>query len=322
MVSPKVKGKAPPKKARKGPSPKEQETSPQQPQQQPPQPPQHPQEPQSQMASQVFRARTPAHHVRLPAHLRRPSPATPTRALEPSQDLFATEELDVGSLYSQHIPTPGSEFAVEGHDTQRDLPVVTLEHPTIHVPEASPSDDSDDDDVTQDAQDQSAMEEPPPDDDNTQQEEDVAVVDPMTLGSGADDDETTDDGTAAGKTRSVTLSKRVEGEIAEWLQDNPFLYDRGHQHYKNRAKKTKAMEDKAKELGITKDDLARWIHTKRTRYGKLTRKVEKSGIGQVTLTSLDKWILKLFAFMAPHIVRHREPRTLGIGQVRQTVIFH
>ena len=131
-----------------------------------------------------------------------------------------------------------------------------------------------------------------------------------------DDDDSSDEGEAGTWAKNVTLSRKVEAEIVEWLQENPFLYDRGHPQYKNKSKKARTMEEQAKKLGIKKEELARWVHTKRTRFGKLT-KMSKSGSGQTSLTELDKWILKLFKFLGPHIVRHRDTKTLGVGEVRK-----
>ena len=129
--------------------------------------------------------------------------------------------------------------------------------------------------------------------------------------------DTSDEQSQDPRGKGIHFSRRIEGEIVEWLQANPLLYDRGHADYKSRHKKDRVMEEEARRLNVTKEQLARWIHTKRTRYGKLTKKMEKSGAGRVPITDLDRWILDKFAFMGAHIVRHREPRTLGIGQVRK-----
>ena len=171
---------------------------------------------------------------------------------------------------------------------------------------------------------QKALPPPDSDDDNgsaTQMADDESVAraseeDSQLLGATAREDTSDEQGQDA-RGKGVQFNRRMEGEIVEWLQANPLLYDRGHTDYKSRHKKDRVMEEEAKRLGVTKDQLSRWIHTKRTRYGKLTKKIEKSGSGRVPLTDLDRWILDKFSFMSAHIVRLREPRTLGLGQVRK-----
>ena len=146
-------------------------------------------------------------------------------------------------------------------------------------------------------------------------DQEVAQEEEQTQMECDDDDDSSDEGEVGTRAKNITLSRKVEAEIVEWLQENLFLYDRGHPQYKHNAKKSRTMEEQAKKLGMKKEELARWIHTKRTRFGKLT-KMSKSGTGQTSLTQLDKWILKLFKFLGPHIVRHRDTKTLGIGEVR------
>ena len=48
-----------------------------------------------------------------------------------------------------------------------------------------------------------------------------------------DDDET--DGSQ--RSRKITLSRRIKRDLGEWLQANPFLYDRAAPGYKNASKK-------------------------------------------------------------------------------------
>ena len=206
----------------------------------------------------------------------------------------------VGSPYSEHIPTPG------GSAEHRPSAVVTLDEPRIQVISAAEEDgNSDDPAMQQSGQDLSIMEREMSDqeEEQTQKERD-------------DNDDSTDEEEVVGtRAKNITLSRKVEAEIVEWLQENPFLYDRGHPQCKHKVKKSRTMEEQAKKLGMKKEELARWIHTKRTRFGKLT-KLSKSGSGQTSLTQLDKWILKLFSFLGPHIVRHRDTEMLGIGKVR------
>lgn len=44
------------------------------------------------------------------------------------------------------------------------------------------------------------------------------------------------------KRRQVSLVRRKEMIIVKWLQDNPFLYDKGHTDFKAREKKKRALK--------------------------------------------------------------------------------
>ena len=245
----------------------------------------------SQEPSQVWPPKTPSY-----LGPTTPMPSSSSAAYQDSPDLFADDvEIDpVGSPYSEQIATPGSSLepsAVVAVVTEADVP-------------------SDDPSMQQSGQDLSVLERDWSDhfEEQTHQER--------------DDDASSDEGEFSGGSRAknITLTKKKEAEIVEWLQAHPFLYDRGHPLYKNKSKKTRTMEQQAKKLGMKREELARWIHTKRTRFGKLT-KMAKSGSGATSLTQLDQWILKLFKFLGPHIVRQRETKTLGIGQVRKNIFF-
>ena len=234
--------------------------------------------------SQVWPPRTPSH---LGPHT--PTPTTTASIVSAgSQDLFASQEEDnPRSQYSEEIPdTPGA-FSVESSV----LAVPSQEEPS---------------EFYEDAQDLSVMGR----DLFTEQTQES-----QRPRSTEDEGETTDEGHPLRVGRNVTLSRRVEVEIVEWLKENPYLYSRGHPHYKNKEKKQRAMDEHAKKIGLTREELARWIHTKRTRFGKLTRDCNKSGSGQLSLSDLDRWTMKLFEFMRPHIVRQKPTKTLGIGQV-------
>ena len=123
-----------------------------------------------------------------------------------------------------------------------------------------------------------------------------------------------------GRQGFVNFSRRVEKDLAEWLQDNPFIYDKGHLDYKNREKKLRTFELKGAQIKEHPDRIKRWISTKRTQYGKLTKKMAKSGSGRLNLTAKDKWCLQLFNFMEAHISRHRQTKTLGTPQVSYCMI--
>ena len=181
-------------------------------------------------------------------------PSSSSAAYQDSPDLFTEDvEIDtVGSPYSEQIATPGCSLepsAVVAVAAEDDVP-------------------SDDPSMQQSGQDLSVL------------ERDWSEHSEEQTHQEHDDDASSDEGEEAGGTRAknITLTKKKEAEIVEWLQDNTFLYDRGHPLYKNKAKKTRTMEQQAKKLGLKREELARWIHTKRTRFGKLT-KMAKSGTG-------------------------------------------
>ena len=113
------------------------------------------------------------------------------------------------------------------------------------------------------------------------------------------------------------MPRRVEAQLVEWLQDNEFLYNRGHHQYKNREKKRRAWQEMGASLvpPRTMEELTRWFHTRRTQYGKITKKTGVSGTGKSRLTQLERWVVDMFAFMLPHIHRHKETKDVGLPQV-------
>ena len=122
------------------------------------------------------------------------------------------------------------------------------------------------------------------------------------------------------KTPCVFLNDEQERMLGEWLQEHPFLYDRGMAEFKEAAKKTRLLEEKARTLNppLTGNQLSTWLRSIRTRFGRLTK--VKSGQAARDLTSREKWILKEFAFFGKHIVRQKQPKTLGLKQVRKVFI--
>ena len=120
-----------------------------------------------------------------------------------------------------------------------------------------------------------------------------------------------------GRQRSINIARRQEGRLAEWLQDNQYLYNRAEPDYRNKEKKKRAFQEMGASLTppLTGEELTRWFNTRRTQYGRITKKISPSGAGAPHLTELEKWILKLFAFMQPHILRHKDTKVLGTQQV-------
>ena len=138
--------------------------------------------------------------------------------------------------------------------------------------------------------------------------------------------ESTDDYSSPASSRSrsiITMPKKVEAELAEWLQEQEFLYVRTHADNKNKDKKERVLEEKGKSLSPPQslEDMKKWLHTRRTQYGRMTKKLEKSGAARAQLTSHKKWILRTYHFLKRHIKRQRPTQSLGLPQVCNTFFF-
>lgn len=93
--------------------------------------------------------------------------------------------------------------------------------------------------------------------------------------------------------------------------------------YKNTSKKMRILSEKAESMTppLTRQQLE-WIHTMRTRFGRLTRELQKSGSGaKKPRTVRDWWILQLFNFMGQHTVLQKPTKNLGMGNVSSTAII-
>ena len=119
------------------------------------------------------------------------------------------------------------------------------------------------------------------------------------------------------KTSPVYLFDEQERRLGEWVQEQPFLYDRGLLEFKDVRKKSSLFEAKARSLDphLTGTQLSTWLRPIRTRYGRLTK--VKSGQAARDLTAREKWILSEFSFFGRHIVGQKKPKTLGLREVRE-----
>ncbi|XP_066970885.1 uncharacterized protein [Macrobrachium rosenbergii] len=102
--------------------------------------------------------------------------------------------------------------------------------------------------------------------------------------------------------------------LGKWLQEHPFLYDRGLTDFKEVAKKSRLLAEKAKSLDppLTGPQLSTWLKSIRTRYGRLTK--GKSRAAERGMTEREKWILSEFKFFGKHIFRQKKPKTLGLEE--------
>ena len=115
---------------------------------------------------------------------------------------------------------------------------------------------------------------------------------------------------------TVVLTDEQEEMIVNWIKDNPMIYDKGKGNYKKKADKRIMWALKAKEVGLTPEQLTTWYESNRTRYGKLINK--KSGQATKNLTDRQEWVIKSFDFLRNHI--HRQPSRAGVA-VSTIILF-
>lgn len=121
------------------------------------------------------------------------------------------------------------------------------------------------------------------------------------------------------KSPPVLLSDENEKLIATWLETKGhFVYDKGNRDYKKAEKTAAAFETLGKSLQppVTGSQLRTWFYSIRSRFGRLT--TEKSGQAAPNrrLTDRERWILDIFSFLRPHIVRQRKTKQIGLIEVR------
>lgn len=119
------------------------------------------------------------------------------------------------------------------------------------------------------------------------------------------------------KNDTVHLTEANERKVAEWLEfEVPFIYTKGHRDYKDKKRIAAAFASMGASLvpPVTGPELKTWFNSVRTRYGRLT--ATKSGQAATTRRKTDRevWLLGLFEFLKPHIVRQRQPQVLGVPQ--------
>ena len=119
------------------------------------------------------------------------------------------------------------------------------------------------------------------------------------------------------KTSPVFLSDEQERMLGEWVQEHPFLYDRGLPGFKDVGKKSSLFEEKARSLDppLTVTQLNTWLRSIRTRYGRLTK--VKSDQAARDLTAPGEVDSLGVFFFGWHIVRQKKPKPLGLREVRE-----
>ncbi|XP_066950847.1 uncharacterized protein [Macrobrachium rosenbergii] len=116
------------------------------------------------------------------------------------------------------------------------------------------------------------------------------------------------------KNLSVILSEENKRLVGEWLEtEAEFIYNKGLTAYEDKAKVWRAFEEKGQSLvpPMSGCELRTWFTSLRSRFGRLTTEKSGQGMGR-RLTDREKWILNIFHFLKPHIVRQRKPKVLGL----------
>ena len=119
------------------------------------------------------------------------------------------------------------------------------------------------------------------------------------------------------KSAPVILTDADEQKIAEWIEtEGHYLFDKGHVEYKNVHKIAKAFHDLGQSLEppISGPEVRKWFQSNRSRFSRLT--LMKSGAGATRrLSEREKWIITIFNFLKPHIVRYRKTTVVGFQTV-------
>ena len=68
--------------------------------------------------------------------------------------------------------------------------------------------------------------------------------------------------------------------MVEFVQAHTVLYAKEHVHYIDRNKKDALWDEVGERVGRSGQDVKHWFQTQRTRYGKVTSNLKKSGSGK------------------------------------------
>ena len=69
-------------------------------------------------------------------------------------------------------------------------------------------------------------------------------------------------------------------EMLEFVKAHTALYAKEHVHFVDKAKKDRLFEEIGERVGRSGQDIKCWFQTQRSRYGKLTSDLKKSGSGK------------------------------------------
>lgn len=116
------------------------------------------------------------------------------------------------------------------------------------------------------------------------------------------------------RAQPLLLSKEQQEDVADWFQDNEFLYNTRHADYRNAEKRDRYFREKAGQLECTIKELETWIKSMRDRAGKLTKDSDKSGREAVKLSEKDEWIISKFGYLTKFMRRVGESKRCRVGQ--------
>ena len=122
------------------------------------------------------------------------------------------------------------------------------------------------------------------------------------------------------KKEALNLTEDQEQDVADWYRSQEMLYNRRLAQYKRIDIKSRIIDQKAKELGCTAQQLKTWIDSMRTSVGKLTDPSKKpSGGAARILTDRDNWIMENFGYLERHIKRVDAGKRKKGGQLSQSL---
>lgn len=101
--------------------------------------------------------------------------------------------------------------------------------------------------------------------------------------------------------------------MASWLEGHELIYNKKLNAYKDFRRKDVLWEEKAAEFQKTVAILKTWYRSIRTRYTRLVH--TKSGEAAAELTERDRWILRSFAWVKPHVAEVKKKTTVSVSTI-------
>jgi hypothetical protein len=107
-------------------------------------------------------------------------------------------------------------------------------------------------------------------------------------------------------------TKDQQEAFVEWWKGEPCLYDKKCDGYHRRDHKDNLLRTKAADLGITEDQLAKYMKHMRDAFNKISKEVDartRSGAGQVDQTEFlsahDIWLHRVMGWIKVHLQHHK-----------------
>ena len=122
------------------------------------------------------------------------------------------------------------------------------------------------------------------------------------------------------KKEPLNLTEEQEQDVADWYRSQKMLYNRRLAEYKRIDIKSRIIDEKAKELSCTAQQLKTWIDSMGTSVGKLTDPTKKPSGGEAKiLTDRDNWIMENFGYLEKHIKRVHAGKKKKGGQLSHSL---